>query len=384
MLIRGMGISLACIALVACGKKDEGAGKAEPPPAPPTAAAPADAAANAQPPEKDPAEVAKARETYSQALARGRKLISDKKAAEAATAFKAALDARPGDTTALSELSWALFETGDHEAAIEAATASIAGAGKQPSLAAASLYNRGRAYEAHDSKDKAIADYQASYALRPHKVVRARLGALGAKVPESVWTATVLEGPFATVEDFCKTLKEGCQDHGSVGTHDYLAEHKVSWPTMLTAVTSSEWDDDADMMRDSLLFQTKDGWFALRNFDGTANRYGWALDRAVEVGGRLALHHTNERGRFATEHERLVTVCGVGASGRPSCFGPVLLADWYIGYEGSKEDGRNLPPVYGSKCSAQLVAGDRLEIKAEDAECRNRTAFAGEHKLVFP
>lgn len=387
MKIRGISTALvaACAVLCACacGNKDEGA--TDPTPATPVAqpaqpARPPAPEARPEAREPKPGEATARRESYGKALARGRKLIADGEAAGAVKAFEAALAARPNSAVAHSELSWAAFKTGDHEAAIDAASKSIERATNDPSLRAASLYNRGRAKEAGKDKDGAIADYQASYELRPHKAVRARLEALKARVPESVWTAAVLEGPFAQLSDFCGKT-EGCPE-GAYDVED-LDASKIPWASKVQAARLEDMPD-GDYFEVALLFQTDKGWYALRRFERYINRYEWGIDSATVIRGRLAIVHENSDGRFETDHQRVVTVCGVGDSGRPSCFGPSILGEWFIGYEGTKEDGKNLPPEVDFKCSARLAAGDRLEITAEDKACRQRVGFVGEHKLVFP
>jgi tetratricopeptide (TPR) repeat protein len=369
-------VAVLMAASAACGSKGDDSGAAAAPAAGPTDAAVGDAAAARS--EPTPAEVTRVHESYAAALARGRQLIGAGKATEAAAAFRAALDARPGDPEALSELSWALFSLGDHPAAIDAATRSIAAAGHDPSLAAASLYNRGRAREAGGDRDGAVADYQESYRLRPHRVVRARLESVGATVPESVWTARALEGPFADIDEYCAAVG-GCQEPWPVAGIDPAV---IPWASQVQRVQLR--DDFDEGPRISLLFETEDGWFALRGFEIHLNRYDWSVLGTTVVGGRLAIEHRNSKGRFAHEDRRLLTVCGVGASGRPSCFGPTGLSHSFTGYEGGKDDGRYLPQVVYFRCAGRLGAGDRVTITAGDAGCRKRVGFTGEHRLVFP
>jgi tetratricopeptide (TPR) repeat protein len=122
-------------------------------------------------PEPDPAR-------HAQALARGRELDRAGDHAGALAAFRDAVAAMPGDPVALSELSWAAFQTGDLELARDAGEKSVAGA-HEPKLKAASLYNLGRISEERGEAARAQALYRESLALRPNRAVRQRLLRLG-------------------------------------------------------------------------------------------------------------------------------------------------------------------------------------------------------------
>ncbi len=387
MVACAMGIALGSSA---CGKKDESdqaAGNqppvapATPPPAPAADAAPAPAKRGPAEPAEPSPDAAKARRAYADALARGRKLVDGKKPAEAATAFREALAARPDDPVALSELSWALFESGDHEGAIKAASSSIERSADAPWLTAASLYNRGRASEASGKRDAAIADYQRSYELRSHPAVRKQLEQLGARVPESVWKAEPLEGPVASVEDFCTKLGYPDKDDGCEIQQE-AQPVKGSWVARELALWRVPWKTDDDYPTLSAALLTDEGWFVLNELCEVGNHMHCEVTKVAVAGNTMAFFVHTDAGKWDTHEENFVLACGRGKSGTPSCF-EVSLRISDAEYTGTKENGHMLPEVVDHDCTARLDDQGRLVIAARDAGCR-KTGLAGEHMLAFP
>jgi tetratricopeptide (TPR) repeat protein len=180
------------IALSACGEpKPEPAAA----PAPPQPAVATDAAAKAParpitapppPPQaaKDKAlarfdaAAAKAQATqFRDHLAAGRKAVKAKKFPEGIKALEAALTIDPNHASALAELGWALYLSGELAKA-ERATRQAITAATQDRTRGAALYNLGRIHEDRGEKDEAALAYQRSLTLRPNDTVSARLTAL--------------------------------------------------------------------------------------------------------------------------------------------------------------------------------------------------------------
>jgi tetratricopeptide (TPR) repeat protein len=132
--------------------------------------------------------------------------MKEDKAQEAMAAFKQAAAIRPKSATIYSEISWLAFTLKDYSVARSAAAKSILHGKEQPIVQAMSYYNVGRAHEAEGDKESALENYVSSYKLRQNKVVAKRLKSLGGQLPESVWTATPLSGPYANLKDFCAPL----------------------------------------------------------------------------------------------------------------------------------------------------------------------------------
>ncbi len=326
---------------------------------------------------------------YAKALKQGRRLIDAGKAAEAATAFRAAEAARPGDPVALSELSWAAFEAGDLAGARKAAESSVRNAGSNPGLVGASLYNLGRIDEQEGNEDAAIADYQRSYRLRPHRVVAKRLRALGAEVPTSEWRATPLKGPYKSVREFCEAI--------GIPNPDWLQETYCSWkgdnPNQAhvpyqsslapAGFDSIEWLNGADVHQDlpavGLVFGRDDGLWVLPRLVNRGNHHDWNIDSFTDEHGRLVIQTSFEEGRYAMEKGKTITVCGVGASAKPSCYS----VDLFSSYEGDEADPDDNSFSILLNCAATLTSGGRLLITAKDKTCQ-ASGLQGEHTLVFP
>lgn len=184
-------LSLALLAVIACGKKSSspaaGSGSAAPPVAAIDAGAADDATAKAaaKPAAKPATPVTRAaRAEYKAKLSAGRKLAKAAKWPEAIAAFEAALVAIPGDERALSELSFAAMSAGDHAKARAAGRQAVLTT-TDAKLKAAALYNLGRVEEQAAAPAKAAALYRESLALRPNKIVEQRLAGLGTAITDA-------------------------------------------------------------------------------------------------------------------------------------------------------------------------------------------------------
>jgi hypothetical protein len=71
-----------------------------------------------------------------------------------------------------------------------------------------------------------------------------------------------------------------------------------------------------------------------------------------------------------------VTVCGIGKSSVPSCYGPVLLSERWDEEDGGERQLLN--------CSARFTEEDQLVISAKDKSCRSLPGFVGNHQVLFP
>lgn len=177
------GSLLAALIVVGCSK-DGGQAKKQaakaPPPKP--AAAPADAAAAAATAKTPPAPPTKAvRRDFRGRMKQGRALVKQGKYAEGMAEFEAALKRVPDNARALSELGWAAFKANHLTRSIEASRKAVDGE-TDPRVAAASLYNLGRALEAKGDRAGALAAYEESLDRRPNQTVLDRFHTLGGKL----------------------------------------------------------------------------------------------------------------------------------------------------------------------------------------------------------
>lgn len=377
-------IALCALACFGCkDKTGERAPAADEQPTKPTAA-PFDATAAAVDARGAPAE------SYGSALKRGRMLLNKDRAPQAASAFEAALRARPGDPMALSELSWARFRAGHMKRARKAANESIDNAEGDPVIKAASLYNLGRVQESEGQKQEAVRSYQRSYELRQHPVVAKRLKALGATVPVSVWTSNATKGPYKDLEDYCKQLGIKGRDRLS-DTEDYcLPEVReldvkldgISWTTSVGTITTSK--RAYYLPIEHLVFETKQGYYVLPKFEHRSKHYFWKVTRTQVHSDRLLITVANREGRYETWNGVATTVCGVGKSAKPSCIGPLTMRRSFRGIKGDpKGEHEQLAEDVSHHCSARLTAANELRIRAHDRGCRQKAGYAGAHRLRF-
>ncbi len=179
--------ALIALFAIACskggGSKDEAAAKSSGPAAP--VAAPGDAAApatEAKAKPQPPAPPTKAvRRDFRGRMKQGRDLEKQGKHAEAMAEFEAALKLVPNNPRALSELGWAAFKANHLTRSIEASRTAVNGE-TDPRVAAASLYNLGRALEAKGDRAGALAAYEESLDRRPSQTVLDRFQTLGGKL----------------------------------------------------------------------------------------------------------------------------------------------------------------------------------------------------------
>lgn len=154
---------------------------------------------------------AKAQESaFRESLGQGRKEVKAKRYAEGIKAFEAALKIDPNHPSALAELGWAAFLSGDLAVAERYTRRAIDSTGASDRTRGAALYNLGRIHEERDDKVAAVTAYTRSLRLRDNKVVAKRLAALegeGAEAEENECELTKIDGrpPF----DLCAAFMAG-------------------------------------------------------------------------------------------------------------------------------------------------------------------------------
>jgi tetratricopeptide (TPR) repeat protein len=286
---------------------------------------------------------------YRAALRAGRARMAKNDVKGAVASFEQALVAIPDDARALSELGFAAFKARDLTRARQATEQSIAAAG-DPKLRAASLYNLGQILEAQDKKDEALDVYRRSLALRPNIVVRDRVAALDPDArPDEPIAPVELVGPFPTLEAYCAAVaqaepEEPCRT--SADDVPTLPKVTLEKPYQQLAMLQTGFAQSC-----SLAIRTAAGWFVHEEF-AECRLMGSRWDRSVSfdsvtlrevvAGGSKELileMQTDETFNdtppdakddemvISTEHTRGLLICGVGASGKPSCT-PEVVVEW--------------------------------------------------------
>src|SRR5579871_1630644 len=380
--------------LAACGGKRDA-----PPPAP-------TAKAVAPPPA---ATVKRDDKAYKAALASARKASRKGDHAAAARALEQALAAAPDDQKALVELGWESFQARDLARAEQATRKAAAGADAR--LRGAALYNLGRILEEQNRKKEAIDAYSQSLAARGNRVVLERLRALDPAAAQAADPArpVALAGPFPTLQAYCAQLQ---------GTTCYLEEEArssgagkpkgVVAPFRAVKLFSAGKSEDDRGWR--LAIQTDAGWFVdeelvpheVDNIDlrGRVDELEVAPQCAggkplvklvvaeidcsgeIEPGDVVVDAHGKKHVADGYHHhlyasaERSLVVCGVGASGKPSCTPKIAIGQSAPDRNGEAEHGD-----WQNRLLATFFADGRLVLAPDRADAKNAPET---HFLAFP
>jgi tetratricopeptide (TPR) repeat protein len=360
---------LVVLVLAACGKENKEAPAPAPaePVAPLTEARDAGLDRAASPPAPAPTIDYRATASYGAALVLGRKLVHADKFAEATRAFEDALSKLPDDPVALSELSWSAFKAGQLDRAAKAARKSASATGNKR-LRAASLYNLGRVLEARAERDGAVAAYLTSYRLRPRPAVAKRLYALGAEIPAGgLQRAMPLAGPATELTELCAEPCVAPVTSGVTGP-----THIDEPPPPYRAIGFFRAAGEAGCR---LQIATERGIYAGADdlFNCTADRADARVDRleVVDVvpGGapEIAVEFSGAWYRVGAvddvwgagwKRDHHLVVCGIGATGTPSCTG------WFdLGYS---DDWK--PPADDPRAAEvePAVSGFRFDYRFDD------------------
>jgi tetratricopeptide (TPR) repeat protein len=355
-----------------------------------------------------PAELTvEARKRFRDALRRGRRLAKKGDHQAAARAFEEALEAAPGDARAASELGWEAFRAGDMPRARKATLESIAGTA-EPETRAASLYNLGRIEEAEGRKERAAQVYRDSLALRPNPTVRARLLAVAPNTPpDESLVATTLDGPHSSLADWCAA-------YVAANPEEPCSPYQVMFEQQAGQLRAKGAWKEVQVLRVgpfeicALAVRTRAGWFVepwiaeCRELGGRWDRVVTADEiafRDVLPGGdpELVLRLSSEMVSNITDPgaqpdaqvlqestERLYLLCGIGASGHPSCLPPLTVA-YDVSFSAEPEGTPTPEPEHWSV--ALSSNSDGIELRAEKGAgsmSAEAAKLLGRHRLDFP
>jgi len=329
-----------------------------------------------------------AKRTYPQAMADGARQMTTNDIHSAVISFRAALEARPNDPRALTELSWATFLAGEFDAAAQAANLATSYT-NDPRLQAMAYYNLGRAEEARGATAEAEFAYAASLNLRDHPEVRARLKRLG----PALLAPHRLAGPFAKPEDFCKGP---CDVDRDVGPHWGGAAGLVA---PFRDAVKIDIDEADNYPLANIAVQLEDGWYVLPAVGRAPQGHGGEHTAKLRMVGRwLVVDWGAKVGRWGHSDVSSLFVCSLTGQ-QPSCVGPLV-------YKQAEEDnycGQNtdctIRDVYSVRFNCRLdVRGDVVELSRDPSEIETTDSIdtklprpdicdllpiAGKHTLKF-
>lgn len=334
-----------------------------------------------------------AQKTMAAELRRGRQLAQKGQRAEAIAAFEAALRAVPDEPSVLSELGWALRAAGELKRAEESCNKAVQAA-KEPPLRAAALYNLGRVLEDKRDQPGAIAAYRASLKLRENRIVRERLLDLDKTAQSDALQPEPLEGPFPTVEAWCKKQPEKC----ALGKEASVSARVGKAPPWQEARLFTVGEGPEECV---LALRTARGWFLGKPTYCNENIFRHDAKATLEWKDVLAppgpkllfsLRGTDSMRDYDEEaghsiccldadFEELM-ICGLGPSQVPHCTRTISLLPPMDAPKNAAETG--LVPRYGG---GELVL-ERADGKSlEDKKSRlapTLQAIAGRHRIAFP
>lgn len=323
-------------------------------------------------------------------MAEATKAAKRGKHAAAMAAYDRALAIKPEDKAALTDQGWSAFQLKDYPRAEAITRRAIAAEGDERRTAAAE-YNLGRILEARGDRDGAIAAYVSSLSGRPNRVVRAQLANLDPAAAAEMDPLKPVEmlGPFARLEDFCKTRREERERPGCPTPRPGVTAAKVGQPYGAVALIQA-----GDMC--FLGFKLDRGWFVDRKGMGCQEDADWELTSVglevadlVPGGNPEVLLRTevqenelwvNDEG-FARSSSKGCTgwlvACGVRQKEVPRCIYMQTGQSW-------SSCGRGEATTWGWQLQPRFSPDGQMEVEATGTVDADAKALMGRRPLAFP
>jgi hypothetical protein len=273
-------------------------------------------------------------------LGTGRKQVDAKKFTEAVATFEKCVEQAPDDEVIWSEYAAALVAAKQRGATVAKHAVGVA---KTPAVKAASLYSLGQAM--HDDPDPVMETeaYLESMRLRPNPTVAAALAKIDKTAqPTPSFSAAPMKGPFPTIEAACKAgetdtaLAVGPRSRGRKPecACQPPTERAGEAPFDAWAKVVFECGDAGRVV--ALGVKVKGSWYTAPVAFGVPENQK-RCNASADLGG------TEQRGGVFAARTLWSTDCGgggidkdfrwtgvalvgVGASGKPSLIGPIMLS----------------------------------------------------------
>jgi tetratricopeptide (TPR) repeat protein len=360
------------------------------------------------------------RRQYNAALTEGRTLQRKKDFRGSIVAFRKALTIWPDDPHALSELGWAALFAKDLDLA-ESSLQRALDCASESELRGSVLYNLGRVHEERDHKQLAIDSYVQSLRVRPNATVLARLRTLDMKMAaqmEMFELRTAL-GPFSSIGPFCSmvnkspTLEPGerrCAETSREDEEILEGAQSIAAPAMPWRAVRLVQSCSGPFCRDTrlhLAMKIDTSWYVMPDVGFvchpgaggiTANLRTKSLKTVdVVVGDNpevvLELHghmYDSDMGlnEYSQEETDTLVVCGIGASGVPSCTGAIpyeMQTARRVINIGGDEPGYKHTHLFDISWSLTTAfEGSDLVIEAKSGKLDEaQKALIGRHPLIW-
>lgn len=386
-------------------------------------------------PKEDKKLTAAEQKTYKAALKEGRTNHTKKKYKDAIASFEKALAVNPDDPRAMSELGYAAYFDKDYAKAEEFTRKAI-DRSSDPDIRGSSLYNLGLIQEAQGKNADAIASYTQSLEARPNRVVREALAKLDASAAARFdpFNPIALNGPYKTLDDWCKVAladqsfieANGCftKADNIEGLPELLKGVKASAPYKEVSVVGAyhamyqeegkpaEFQGLGEVLY-QLALKTDKGWYVVPNGlyvynPGAFGIFQSFVPTSIEIkdaipGGQPEVLFSYEY--QTSDHDmagailyyantKETVICGVGASGAPSCTNPIVTQST-DGVDTSLWDTADLGPLPEKSSESQwtlslsFTTDGQIEVKQGTlkglkALPKEVKAGLGKRVLAFP
>jgi hypothetical protein len=201
------------------------------------------------------------------------------------------------------------------------------------------------------------------------------------KAPPAVLTATPPEGPFDTIEAFCKRPGRECDsnaDRQAVKPYEHFPKRSAARITAVAEI--DDLDPSCDDCFRHLAVRFDDKWWVVAVREPTfVGMEHFQIDEVEARGARVLIRYSADVSgkRIGIKWDGVV-VCGPGATGKLGCVGPLKtksIQEWYATGDSDCEGAR-----VNYRCRADLRDGDILELtraRAKKGEVSRGDAVGG-------
>jgi hypothetical protein len=221
----------------------------------------------------------------------------------------------------------------------------------------------------------------------------------------SSYAAIPMEGPFSGLDDYCAQHPQPEDCFGSPRKESFPAPIPVKLSAPFTdigtvtgrATCPGEDGQPASCKTERIALATGGKWWFIVLGDVSRHDASYDVLRVRPAGRRLLIRYSYGDGHHGGRLELGLVVCGVGASGTPSCYGPLATTEGE--WETNAEVTRWSTEIW-YRCHADLDVDDVLVMTNDGSEeprrldehlslrgprredCERRPQW-GRHKLVF-
>ena len=203
-------------------------------------------------------------------------------------------------------------------------------------------------------------------------------------------TTAALQGPFASLDGACKSVKQptadGFCEHSALDTPPALAAPFLAVESIRATNPGDATPDDGNHPEShwpvvSAAIRTSAGWYVASGLCFSANHTSCDLTASM-VGGRLVIAYQSSEaseGRWGSDDESGLVACAAGATGAIACTPKIALARSSASTE-DRDDPKGKEDVQLA-CTGELHPDGHLVVAGNGA-CA-KLAYFGDHPIAF-